>query len=334
MSPPEFSNLFGGTVFVSAGEPSADLFASLFIKQFRSEQPNLRFIGIGGPEMAAAGVELITDFRKMMSLGLAASAANAKGNLDMYRCLAKGLYRIKPDMFMPVAYPGVNLLLCRYARKLGIKTVYLLPPQIWAWGRFRKYFIRNWVNLIISFFPFEYEYYCRLGLPCRQAANPLVEYLRTFKRTDFRKTIGFMPGSRSEEIKKHIPVMKHVCGRLKAVFKEYRLITILQDKFALPEIFNSIVYPVSNQRYQAMKNCDLIIVGSGTASLETALLNVPQIFFNRPSLIDYHFTRRMIRTEEYNLANLFFGKKIIPVIIDRNINQIQAFLIDELNKRL
>lgn len=334
MSLPELSKLFHGTVFVSACEPSADLYAALFIQQIKKEQPGLRFIGIGGPEMAGVAVKLTTDFRKMMSLGFAASAANAAGNLTMYRCLAREMHRVKPDIFMAVAYPGVNLLLCRYARRLGIKTVYLLPPQIWAWGNFRKYFIKKWVDLVISFFPFEHEYYRRLGIPCRMVNNPLIDHLKPFIRTDMRKTIGFMPGSRASEIKRNIPVIMMIMDRLKADYNDCRYVIILHEKNDLPDAMNSIVHPDLHQRYQAMKNCDFLITCSGTASLEAALMNIPQVFFNRPSLIDYHLTRRMIRIKEYNLANLFFGQKIVPAIIDRKINRVQKLLIDEIKKIL
>ena len=322
MPPSDLPSFFHGTVFVSAGEPSADILAALFIRQILKTRSGLRFIGIGGPEMASAGVELIADFRSMMSFGFSAAAQNAGGNLAMYRTIARELYRSRPDIFMPVAYPGLNLPLCRYAHKLGIHTYFLLPPQIWAWGMFRKYFIKKWVDQAISFFPFEHDHYCRLSIPCLLADNPLADHLKTYTRTDNNKTIGFMPGSRPPEIKRNTPVIIRIMDQLKADYKTYRFITILREKVALPDTLNSIVYPGMRQRYQAMKNCDFLITCSGTASLEAAFMDIPQVFFNRPSLIDYHLVRPFLAIREYNLANLNFGDHRVLSHVSRNFHKL------------
>ncbi len=318
----DLPHFFKGTIFVSCGEPSADLYAALFIRQVKKNRPGLRFIGIGGPEMAATGVELIADFRKLMSFGFAAAAQNFSGNTAMYRTIARELHRSRPDIFMPVAYPGLNLPLCRYAKKIGIRTYYLLPPQIWAWGGFRARFIRRWVDLAISFFPFEYEYYRRLGIPCRLVDNPLVDHIKSYVRTDTRKAIGFMPGSRTQEIRRNTAVLMSLIDQLKADYNRCHFITILREKVALSNKLNPIVYQGPHERYQAMKNCDFLITCSGTASLEAAFMDIPQAFFNRPSWLDYHLVRPFLSIKEYNLANLYFNDHRVPALISRDIRQL------------
>ncbi len=322
MSPSDLAGSFRGTVFVSACEPSADLYAALFIRHIKKNRPGLRFIGIGGPEMAGAGVELVADFRKLMSFGFSAAAQNAAGNAVMYRTIARKLYHSRPDIFLPVAYPGLNLPLCRYCNKLGIRTYYLLPPQIWAWGNFRKYFIKKWVDLVITFLPVEYEHYRRCTTPTILMDNPLIHHLASYHRNDHTLTIGFMPGSRPQEIIRNTLVMMRLMDQIKADYNKCRFITILREKLALSNKLNPIAYQGTHERYQAMKNCDFLIICSGTASLEAAFMNIPQVFFNRPSWLDYYLVKPFLSTSEYNLANLFFGDHRVPALVSRDIRQL------------
>lgn len=328
----DLARIFQGKVFISACEPSADLYAAIFIRQIKTRQPGLRIVGIGGTEMASAGVKLLGDYRDLMAFGLSAAAQNAGSNWSAYRTIARKLYQSRPDIFLPVAYPGMNLLLCRYARRLGIRTIYLLPPQIWAWGSFRKYFVKKWVDMILSFFPFEYEYYKRLRIPTIYMENPLKNFLKSYRRTDFTKTIGFMPGSRSQEIKRNLPVIFKLIDHIKVKDSGLHFRLILREKIDLPQFLHSAISPIFNDRYQAMKNCDLLVICSGTASLEAAFMNIPQIFFNRPSYIDYHFMRRFLKNREFNLTNLNFGKKLVPAFIDRHLDHLSRSVSDEILK--
>jgi lipid-A-disaccharide synthase len=323
-----------GKVFVSACEPSADLYAARFIERLKKDRPALDFIGIGGPEMKAAGVELIDDYRGLMSFGLSAAAEKARSHWSSYRMIARALYNTRPDVFLPVAYPGMNLLLCRYARRLGIKTIYLLPPQIWAWGGFRKYFVRKWVEQVLTFFPFEYDYYISMQIPVRYYENPLIKTLKSINRTDSITSIGFMPGSRPREIHRNLPVIIKLADRIKAKNSESRFVIILRDKTDLLQNQLPSVTIVIDNRYQAMKNCDLLVTCSGTASLEAAFLDVPQVFFNRPSRIDYHLMRRFVSTAEFNLANLYYGKKIVPVHIGRDVDELTRLLEADISKMI
>jgi len=282
--------------------------------------------------MKAAGVELIDGYRGLMSFGLSAAAEKARSNWSIYRMIARALYKTRPDVFLPVAYPGMNLLLCRYARRLGIKTIYLLPPQIWAWGGFRKYFVKKWIAQVITFFPFEYDYYKNLGISVAYFENPLKNMLRSIKHTNQTMRIGFMPGSRPHEINRNLPVIIELINRIKAKNNKLQFVIILREKTAIPQnlfISNPLT---AIDRYQAMKNCDLLVTCSGTASLEASFLEIPQVFFNRPSWIDYNVLRRLVTTEEFNLANLYHGRKIVPVHIGRDIPDLVDRIIADIRK--
>lgn len=319
-----------GTVFISACEPSADLYAALFIRRFLTNRPDLKIVGIGGPEMKAAGVELLDDFRGLMTFGLSAAAENARSNWSIYRMIARALYKTRPDIFLPIAYPGLNLLLCRYAHRLGIKTTYLFPPQIWAWGGFRKYFIRKWVDQVITFFPFEYDYFKNLGIPVAYFENPLITMLKSIKRTDQTMRIGFMPGSRLHEINMNLSVIIELINQIKAKNNKLQFVIILREKTAIPQNLLLSIPPTAIDRYQTMKNCDFLVTCSGTASLEAAFLGIPQVFFNRPSYIDYHLMRRFVKIKELNLANLYFNRKIVPTYIDRRPDYLIRSVTDEI----
>ncbi|MCK4250122.1 hypothetical protein KAX97_01650, partial [candidate division WOR-3 bacterium] len=173
--------------------------------------------------------------------------------------------------------------------------------------------------------------------------NPLFEELKRYKRIDFKKRIGFMPGSRSSEIKRNLPVMIEIMrkmglkkhdieftlilhssiyrvGRLRPLFTSLHLASRLDTEGKA--LLQNKISIITKERYQAMKNCDLLIVCSGTASLEAAIMDIPQIFFNRPSFFDYYFAKRLLKIEEYNLANLYFNKKIVPSFVSFDTNYI------------
>ncbi|UCG92197.1 MAG: DUF354 domain-containing protein, partial [candidate division WOR-3 bacterium] len=216
-------------------------------------------------------------------------------------------------------YTGMNLLLCQYAKKLGCVVYYFLPPQIWAWGEFRKFFIKKWVDTAISVFPFEYAFYRKRGIETVYFENPLFDELKKFKRSDVSKRIGFMPGSRQSEINRNLPIMVEVMKRVVQERTDVEFCLIRYPESS-QRLYDSVPYAkvVTKDRYQAMKNCDLLITSSGTASLEAAIMEIPQVFVNRPSFFDWYVSKKFLKINEYNLANIYFNKKIVPSYVSYN----------------
>jgi len=308
-------------IFICAWEPSGDLYANLFIKRIRKNT---------GISFKKSNAQIIYSYYSLNTLGFFAGFSSSLQNYRMYKKICQKINEIKPKTFVAVSYPGVNLLLCRYAKKLGARVIYLLPPQIWVWGEFRKYFIKKWTDLVISVFPFEYYFYNCQGIKTIYWQNPLFEELKRYKRVDFNKRIGFMPGSRKGEIKRNLPVLIEIIENVQKFLKfrvkdiEYALIlhpdSITDVEFKnLKQKFQFFDFNIiTKDRHQAMCNCDLLITCSGTASLEAAIMGIPQIFFNRPSFLDYHLFRHFLKIKEFNLANLYFGKRIVPSFVMRN----------------
>ena len=304
-------------VFFCAGEPSGDVYAGLYIEQLKKRFPNARVLGVGGGSMRKSGAEIVLGFGQLMSFGLANSFCNLFRNYLSYRYIAKQLYHRDVKTFVAVAYPGVNLLLCRLAKKLGLRVYYLLPPQLWAWGTFRKYLMKRWVDAAISVFPFETDFYRRQGINVIALPNPIVDELSRYERNDRRRRIGFMPGSRRSHIRRNLPVIMDLARSLQHKGVDVELCVIAYDSEQARELNcrQKVLSVYHKNLYQTMKNCDLLIVCSGTASLEAAAMKIPQVFFHRVSFIDYYILRRFLHVREFNLANLFFGEKIVPCLV-------------------
>ncbi len=322
--------IFETPVFICAGEPSGDLYAGLLANNLKKNSPELKIYGVGGEEMRRSGVEVLIDYQGLMTFGFSNGIFSIFRHYRVYKKIAQEVYRAKPKTFIAVAYPGINLLLCQYARKMGCDVYYFLPPQIWAWGGFRRYFIKKWVDMVISVFPFEHAFYKKIGIETIYLENPLFKMLKEYRRNDFSTKIGLMPGSRLSEIKRNFPVMLELVKKINREKQNTEFCLIMPE-----DLIGKIRHPnhdlktITQNRHQAMKNCDFLITCSGTASLEAAIMGIPQIFFNRPSVFDYYLFRRFLKIKEYNLANLYFEKKFVPSLVAYNKNYLLQNL-DEL----
>ncbi|MEO0123755.1 MAG: hypothetical protein ABIL69_07105 [candidate division WOR-3 bacterium] len=321
------------------GEPSGDLYASLFVKYYLRHNKNI--FAVGGENLRNTNVRLLYNYKNLKTFGFTSGILSFIKNYLMYRKIGRAIFKIKPDIFIPVAYPGVNLLLCRYAKRLGSRVIYILPPQIWAWGYYRKYFIKKWVDLVVSVFPFEYRFYISKNIETRYWKNPLFNELKKYKKKEPSNYIGFMPGSRISEIKRNIPVIVELIKNSKEL-ENFKFMFIIHPDFAKTTLFNRLVPEklknkikmVIAERYVEMAKCKLIFTCSGTASLETTIMDIPQIFFNRPGFLDYHFFRYLLKIKEYNLSNLYYEKRVVPSFVSRNKKQLVKLLLFELYKFL
>ena len=324
--------VFETPVFFCAGEPSGDLYAGLFIKQLKQRFPELRVLGVGNGSMYESGAEIVLRYGQLASFGLPDSVASFFRNYLSYKKIAKQLYHRGVKTFVAVAYPGMNLPLCRIAKRLGLRVYYLMPPQIWVWGTFRKYFVRRYVDAVISVFPFEIDFYRRHDIDVVGIANPIFDQLRRYKRDDCIKRIGFMPGSRRSQVNRNLSIILDVARAIEGKTSDAELCLIAYDLDQARELScRQTILPVFHaNRYQVMKNCDLLITCSGTASLEAAVMKIPQIFFHHVSFFDYYIFRRFIHLRELNLANLYFGQKMVPCLVSNS----KGFLFEQLSKMI
>lgn len=307
-------------VFVCCGEDSGDLYAGLVIGRLKRQKPALEVLAVGGAHLEAAGARIVQGFDRLRAFGLTDALSSLRAHYQTYQAIGRAFARRRVRTFVAVAYPGLNLPLCRLARRHNMRVLYLLPPQIWAWAGWRESLLRRWADLLISVFPFEAQHLEKLGLRTVCLGNPLVAQLRAFRRNDFGRRIGFMPGSRPRQIARHLGVVTALAGAIKARQPGIDLCLIAAREAEARSLARAqdVLAVRYQDRYQWMKNCDLLITSTGTASLEAAAMAIPQIFFHRPSFLDYHILRRFVKVREFNLANLYYGRPVVECYIGWN----------------
>ncbi|UCG30614.1 MAG: hypothetical protein JSV53_01690 [candidate division WOR-3 bacterium] len=308
---------FLSPIFLCAGEPSGDVYAGLFIKRLRKQLPDATIIGVGDGNMQMNGAEIVLWYERLAAFGLSDSLSSLLSHYSSYRQIARILLDTRPKTFIAVAYPGLNIPLCRIAKRHGMKVFYMLPPQIWAWGGFRKNLLKRWIDVVISVFPFEADFYRRLGFDTILMDNPLFSLLGKYTRRNRQPRIGFMPGSRRTQILRNLPVILELTNFIRTRGSNIELCLIAFDSQTAADLSSqqSLIPVFNGDRYQMMKDCDLLVVSSGTASLEAAAMRIPQIFFHRVSFLDDRILRRFVSVREFNIANLHYGKKIVPCFI-------------------
>lgn len=342
-----FQRSLRSPVFFCAGEPSGDMYAALLAGHIRRSMPHIRMYGIGGPEMQGAGITILKPYHNMQVFGFNAALTSLSASIRTYQDSVSLLKTIRPGTFIPVAYPGLNLLLCRHAKRLGARVCYFMPPQIWAWGMFRKYFVRTWVDTVISVFPFEHHLYSKLGVHTILVRNPLEKALQKYQRTDRRPCIGFMPGSRTRDAKRQLPILSRTIAKILVSWSDIRCVFIVPGRH---DPLNRIVQKAADRlnrpyhsrrvsvvcesRYAAMKQCDMLVIASGTASLEAFLMHVPQVFVHKPSFIDYYFLKPFLSIDEFNLVNLMCGEEKVPTCIRRDPGMIVQFILQRIMRDL
>lgn len=317
--------------FIIAGEASGDLHGAALIKSLKSKDNDARFSFLGGDLMAkAAGDDPIIHNREMAFMGFSEvirHLGKIGGNLKETK---SQLLKRKPDCLVLIDYPSFNLKVAKTAHKAGIPVYYYISPKIWAWKEWRIKSIKRYVDRMFSILPFEVDFYKRHGYEIDYVGNPSVEEIDCIKdklknRTDFlntyklrdRQIVALLPGSRMGEIKCNLPVMVEAMRR----FPQYRAV-IAGAAGIGDEVYGSMCdFPiVRDATYDLLVNSRAAIVTSGTATLETALLNVPQVVVYRSngSKLAYKIMRRLIKVDYISLPNLIAGEEVIPELILHN----------------
>ncbi len=299
------------TVFLLAGEPSGDLYAGFVAHAIRELDGSVRMRGIGGPEMRAAGVKIVEETSGLGVFGFW-EGLTALGRLRGFVRRVKAVLReTRPDVFVPVSFSGVNLGLARFARGLGIRVVYLSPPQLWAWGGWRARKLRRATDKVICLMPFEEQFFMKLGVNAVFLGNPLADLLKPQISADERgpgiqPLLLLLPGSRESEIRRHLPLMREVANRLKTDVPALKVFELgLPDSGHGPSA-------VSRQRYELMSSASLVLAASGTVTLEAALLGVPMVVVYRLSPLSYLAAKMMVRLKYFSLPNLLLDRQVVP----------------------
>lgn len=311
---------------VVAGEASGDLHASEVIRELRTLDPTLVSFGIGGDLLAREGTELLHHAREMGIVGL----FNVLRHLPMFRRvfadLMNRIERERPDAVLLVDYPDFNMRVARRCRELGIRVIYYISPQIWAWRQGRVKQIAATVDKMIVIFPFEEEFYRKHGVDVSYVGHPLVEELAHIRRERPETPalrVALLPGSRRGEVESLLPPMLAAIGELRRERDVDAFIvqapTITREHL-LSIIGNANVPVVPHEGGAAVASSDVALSSSGTATLECAVLGIPVVVMYRLTAATYWLARRLVKVPHFSLINIVAGKKVVPELLQHDVN--------------
>ncbi|MGC1181444.1 lipid-A-disaccharide synthase [Legionella sp.] len=340
-------------VVIIAGEESGDVHASVLIKQLKTVYPNIKISGIGGQHMQEAGAELIFDLARFGVTGITEIIRHINVIRKAFTLIKKHLAKQSPDLLILVDYPGFNLRLARYAKqKLGLKILYYISPQIWAWKAKRIHLIKKCIDMMAVILPFEKTIYEQANVPVSFVGHPLVEKISSIGDTASQRSIlnlpldakifALLPGSRENEIERHMPVLRDTAQRLHHQYPELQFIIPVANTVDINKITSYFdnstltVTFVKNQALSCMAAADFVVVASGTASLECALLEKPMCIIYKSSFLTYLLATKLIKVKFLGLCNLLSNKMIVPEFLQYDCNPrelsnyITQFMNDEI----
>lgn len=318
-------------VLIVAGEASGDLHGSSLVRELRKRSSGLEIFGMGGDKMKREGVELIFHVDKLAFMGFFEVLKNLGFVRRVMKSMVSEAEERKPDLAVLIDYPGFNLRFASRLKNLGIPVVYYISPQVWAWGGNRVKKMQGLIDKMVVILPFEKEIYDRFDIDCEFVGHPFLDVVRPvlsledFRRKfDLRKnqtTVGLLPGSRRQEVEKILPIMLESCKSLQTRAKSLKVLLGLAatvSKDDIQNLQNAAGLPVEiveNLTYDLMKHADLLLIASGSATLECAILGTPFMVLYKTSLWTYLVAKSLVSIPNIALANVVAGKRIVPEFI-------------------
>lgn len=334
-------------IMIIAGEASGDLHGSGLVRELYKLQPSLRVFGIGGDRMRQNGTELLYHINEMSVLGFWDVVKRFGFFRKVYRHLVETMEAEHPNLLILIDYPGLNLKLARAARLMGIKVFYYIAPQVWAWGSGRIKKMVSLIDKIAVILPFEAQLFQNAGLDAQFVGHPLLEIVDSkLDRDTFfskhhldrnQKLIGLLPGSRVLEVKRLLPEMLRSIAQLKEEHPSIQAIVSKADSVPL-SVYREILYNdapiqlIENSTYDIMKHSDLLLVASGTATLESALFRTPMIIVYKVDPITYLIGKQLIKINSIGLVNVIAGRPIVPEFIQAKFHR--CYLLPEMKRLL
>lgn len=335
-------------IVIIAGEESGDLHAANMVIELLAKNPALQISGIGGRHMQNAGVELVSDLARFGVTGLSEVLRHAFVIKKAFGIIKAHLRNVKPDLLILVDYPGFNLRLAKFAKQeLGLRIIYYISPQIWAWKAKRINTIKACVDRMAVILPFEKQIYQNAGVPVSFVGHPLVDKIPHYDNLDQcrvdlglpldKKLVALLPGSRRNEIEKHMPVLVETIKLLsKRIGNLHFVIPIagtLEPERIKKYLTNSTaaISFISGQSIKVAACSNAVVVASGTASLECALLLKPMCIIYRTSMLTYLAATKLIKVKYLGLCNLLQNKMIAPELLQHDCNPAElAKTVEEL----
>ncbi len=315
--------------YLIAGEASGDLHGSNLMKALKSEDSEAEFRFFGGDLMNAEGGALAKHYAEMAFMGFVEVIANLNTILKNIKKAKQDILAFIPDVIILIDFPGFNMKIAQFAKKENIKVFYYISPKVWAWNQKRVLKIKKYVDQMFCILPFEVDFYQSWGMDVDYVGNPILDAIAEtasddqFKINhdlDVRPIIAFLPGSRKQELNRVLPEMVKTADR----FPEFQFIiagapTFTADDY-LPYLNGRKIPVIFNATYNLLRNSKAAVVTSGTATLEAALLKVPQVVVYKGNPVSIAIARVLVNIKFISLVNLIMNDRVVKELIQEDCN--------------
>lgn len=318
-------------LLISAGEASGDMYAARLVAALK-KRADVACFGMGGPEMRAAGVDVVTDYREVSVVGITEIFSHLPSLVRAMRHLLAEARHRKPPFSILTDFPGFHLRLARKLRPQGVRNIYYICPQFWAWRPWRVRLVRRRFAEALCIFPFEEAFFLNAGVPTKFIGHPLVGAVKaTESRKDFCREqkldpglpiVTVLPGSRHAELTQHLPILREACTRIQSRHSAQFVVAAATPAniSELQSGWNPVlpIRVVKNQTYNALAAADAAIVSSGTATVEAALLDVPMVVVYRLTPLTALLAKPLVRTKFFSMVNLIAERPVVPELIQKD----------------
>lgn len=336
------------TIMIVAGEASGDLLAASVIDAIKASDPHYEICGVGGSALAQTGTEMLADIDDLAVMGIWEVLVNYRKIKRVLRNLESELASRKPDLLILVDYVEFNLKLAATAKQLGVKVLFFVSPQVWAWRAHRVKKIGNRIDMMAVLFPFEVKFYQQHNIPVSYVGHPMIERikpvysyeqgLQKFRLKPGHPIIGLFPGSRKSELKNNLPGMIETAIGLKKQHPAAQFLLPIASNLSENDIRAQMgateldIIMIPGYPYDVIQLSDVILTASGTANLEIALMGKPMVVFHRLAALSYFIIIRLVTISLYSLVNIIADREVVKELIQKDATAQNA--IAEINKIL
>ena len=319
--------------YLVAGEFSGDIHASNLMKCIKKYDREAEFRYIGGDKMSEQGGTMLKHYKEMAFMGFVEVLKNLKIIKANLSACKQDILNFKPDFVILVDYPGFNLRIAEFAHNQGFKTIYYISPKVWAWKKSRVKKIKQFIDKMFVIFPFEVEFYKNFGYEVEYVGNPTLDIVKNelskpFDRQEFckqnnipqEKIIALLPGSRHQEVVRILPEMIAVARKLPDYNFVIAGVKNLPQSVYAEALSERNIHIVYNATYQLLRIADAAVVTSGTATLETALFNVPQVVCYKTSKLNYTIGKAVVKIKFFSLVNILLEKEAVKELLQKNLS--------------
>src|SRR4029077_21150335 len=308
-------------------EASGDMYAAQLASALKARM-NCEIFGMGGDQMRAAGVDVITNYSEVSVLGITEILAHLPQLIRAMRGLVDSAKKRRPLLAILTDFPGFHLRLARKLKPLAVRNVYYICPQFWAWRPWRVRIVKRRFALALCIFPFEEKFFGDAGVPVKFIGHPLVgnvaptqtreAFFAAHRLDPAKKLVTILPGSRNSELQRHLPVLHEACSRIHQEMSVQFVVAAAPGRSGLlqqgwPHRLD--VRVIEGQTYDTLAHSDISIVSSGTATIEAALLDAPMVVVYRVSPVTAILAKPLVRTTHFSMVNLIAGREVVPELI-------------------